>query len=131
MSVFNLSRLEGQTGELRSFPFDHRVSCAVTAARRSVCCTPVPNTVDADTAALINGASAGIGASTAILFAKTGCNLVLLARRQDKLDEVKAQAEAAYPAGKKGKVVVITVDMTNLSELDSVTSKLDGLKVDM
>lgn len=42
--------------------------------------------------ALITGASSGIGAATAIAFAKAGINLVLLARNQTKLDAVAHQA---------------------------------------
>jgi len=78
---------------------------------------------------LITGASAGIGASTAILFAKCGCNLVLIARRADKLADVKAKAEEAY-GSKKGKVVCIGADMTKPKELDAIVGKLEGLKVD-
>lgn len=78
--------------------------------------------------ALITGASSGIGASTALLFAKAGCNLVLLARRADRLEEVKARCEAA---NQKGKVVVVETDVTKRGDLDGVLGKLDGLKVDM
>ena len=80
--------------------------------------------------ALITGASAGIGASTAILFAKAGCNLVLLARRAQNLADVKTKCEAV--ATNKGcKVVVVEADMTKRDHLDLVLGKLEGLKVDM
>ncbi|WVR05037.1 hypothetical protein IAU60_002049 [Kwoniella sp. DSM 27419] len=81
--------------------------------------------------ALITGASAGIGAATALLFAKAGTNLILLARRADALAAVKAKAEENFKAaGKQGKVVVIEADMQKTADLDAVLSKTEGLEVD-
>eukprot|EP00965_Chrysotila_dentata_P250492 6209481-Pleurochrysis_carterae.AAC.2 len=45
--------------------------------------------------ALITGASAGIGKATACAFAAAGINLVLVARREDKLLEIKAEVCSA------------------------------------
>ena len=42
--------------------------------------------------AIITGANAGIGKATAALFAREGANLVLAARRLDKLKEVEEYA---------------------------------------
>jgi 3-hydroxy acid dehydrogenase/malonic semialdehyde reductase len=64
-----------------------------------------------------------------VLFARTGCNLVLTARRADKLAEVKAKCEEAL--GGKGKVLVIEADMTKREDLNGILGKLEGLKVDM
>jgi NADP-dependent 3-hydroxy acid dehydrogenase YdfG len=44
--------------------------------------------------ALITGASAGIGWATALALAGEGANLVLTARRQERLDELATQVEA-------------------------------------
>lgn len=82
----------------------------------------------------MTGASAGIGASTAELFAKCGSNVVLLARRADNLQAVKAKCEAAHKeSGLKegGKVVVIEADMQKNEHLDAIPTKLEGLEVDM
>lgn len=56
-----------------------------------------------DKVVLITGASAGIGKSTAILFAKAGANVVLTARREDKLNETLAQCQEAVKQGATGK----------------------------
>ncbi|VDB82966.1 unnamed protein product [Peniophora sp. CBMAI 1063] len=69
---------------------------------------------------LITGASAGIGAATAILFAKGGANLILLARRADALKSVaeaaaKAHKEAGVQAG--GKIVNVQLDVSDKAQV--------------
>lgn len=44
--------------------------------------------------AVITGANSGIGKETALLFAKEGANLVLAARRKEKLEEVENQVKS-------------------------------------
>ncbi len=53
--------------------------------------------------AIITGASSGIGAATALAMAKAGIDLVLVARRRDKLEEV---AKSVRHFGRKAHVVV-------------------------
>ena len=46
--------------------------------------------------ALITGCSTGLGVQMAKALANQGCNIVAVARRQDKLDEVAAMLKAEY-----------------------------------
>ncbi len=46
--------------------------------------------------ALITGASKGIGKEMAFLFAEKDCNMVLVARSEDRLMRLKEQLEAKY-----------------------------------
>ena len=63
---------------------------------------------------IITGASSGIGAATAVAFAKQGANLVLAARRMEKLQEVAAQCKAA---GAK-EVLVMHCDVSRREEVE-------------
>ena len=56
-----------------------------------------------DQVIIITGASSGIGAATAIEFAKAGMNVVLNARREEKLHAV---AEQVRQTGAQAEVVV-------------------------
>ncbi|RKP26802.1 hypothetical protein SYNPS1DRAFT_32639 [Syncephalis pseudoplumigaleata] len=47
---------------------------------------------------IITGASAGIGEACAREFAKTGANLVLTARRIDRLNQLKTELQSHYPS---------------------------------
>ncbi|KAI5476942.1 hypothetical protein MNV49_007043 [Pseudohyphozyma bogoriensis] len=47
---------------------------------------------------LITGASVGIGAETAILFSKAGCNVIITARRKPQLDIIAERCKAANKA---------------------------------
>jgi NADP-dependent 3-hydroxy acid dehydrogenase YdfG len=48
---------------------------------------------------LITGASAGFGEAMAWRFAEAGCKLVLVARRLERLESLKAQLVDAYQVG--------------------------------
>lgn len=59
---------------------------------------------------LITGASSGIGEAMAYEFSRLGGNLVLMARRQDRLDEIRKYLQSQYPAVK---VVAIKADVAD------------------
>lgn len=80
-----------------------------------------------DKTVLVTGASSGIGAATAVLFAKAGANVVVAARRAEKLAEVCKACEEANRAGQTGKggrYAAISLDMRNLEQLERVVSLL-------
>lgn len=58
--------------------------------------------------AVVTGASSGLGADAAIAYANAGADVALLARRTEKLNEVKAEIEKI---GRK--VVAVSCDVTN------------------
>lgn len=68
---------------------------------------------------LITGASSGIGAATARLLGAAGADLVLLARRRDRLEQVAAEVERR---GGRARVQV-----TDLTDEHQVTRALDRL----
>lgn len=66
----------------------------------------------------------GIGAATGILFAKAGCNVILAARREDKLREVKAAALEAAGSNSKVKVLTVTLDVQDKDAVEGFLDKL-------
>ncbi|KZT50803.1 NAD(P)-binding protein [Calocera cornea HHB12733] len=76
---------------------------------------------------LITGASSGIGAVPAILFAKAGSNLILLARRQDALTSVASAAQAAHKAAGLtvgGKVATVVLDVSDREAVAGLLGKI-------
>ena len=71
--------------------------------------------------ALITGASSGIGKELAIIHAKNGGDLVLVARREDKLNELKQELEEQYK-------VAITIIAKDLSDLNTPNQIYDEIK---
>lgn len=68
-----------------------------------------------DQVVMITGASSGLGADAASGFAAQGANLVLLARRKDRLDAEKEKLEKEFGI----KVLPIACDVTKEEELKS------------
>src|SRR4051812_17884045 len=79
--------------------------------------------------ALITGASGGIGLELTKLFAKDGYNLVLVARSQDKLTQVKAELEKRRGIS----VLIIPKDLADPNAPDEIYSELEaaGVQIDV
>ncbi|KAI8388016.1 uncharacterized protein BYT42DRAFT_558642 [Radiomyces spectabilis] len=69
----------------------------------------------------ITGASAGIGEATAREFAKEGSNLVLAARRAERLEELKKDLLEKYPSIK---IHVAALDISKKAEIDRMMAAL-------
>jgi 3-hydroxy acid dehydrogenase / malonic semialdehyde reductase len=63
---------------------------------------------------VITGASSGIGASCAKMFAKEGASLILAARRRDKLEEVATEIKQAY----QSKIYLLEMDVSDRHEVE-------------
>jgi len=78
---------------------------------------------------LLTGASSGIGAALAPMLAKEGANLVLLARRKERLDEIAEQIGQQF--GSDRKIVLIDGDITDAQvrhrAVQSAVEQLGGL----
>ncbi|XAO23456.1 hypothetical protein I312_102234 [Cryptococcus bacillisporus CA1280] len=73
--------------------------------------------------AVVTGASGGIGAATAVLFARAGCNVILLARRQDALSKVAQQCKEEGADGIK-----VFTKMLDVNDRTSVEDLVPALK---
>ncbi len=68
----------------------------------------------------ITGASAGIGKATALAFAKEGANLIITARRVERLENLAKEIETNYGV----KVLALKLDVRNKNEVASVINSL-------
>lgn len=80
-----------------------------------------------DKNAVITGASRGIGKAISEVFAAHGCNLYLIARNADKLQELKQEIESRYAV----QVVVFQADVRNREEIHKIINVLKSEKVNM
>ena len=71
---------------------------------------------------LVTGASAGIGKACAYAFAKEGANIIIGARRVERLEVIKNEIEEKYSV----KVLSLKLDVTNREEVISSIASLDG-----
>lgn len=80
-----------------------------------------------DKVVLVTGASSGIGAAAAKLFARAGANVVLAARRAEKLADVEAACQEANTAGSTGHgghYAAVSLDMRSTESLDTLLQRL-------
>jgi hypothetical protein len=79
--------------------------------------------------ALVTGASSGIGAEFARILAARGCDLILVARRAAKLEELAASLKVAYSTT----VTVIAHDLSQTHAADTLWEKImaGGHRVDI
>lgn len=71
--------------------------------------------------AVITGASSGIGRDLALLWAEWGCNVALVARRKEMLEEVAAECRS-----KGVKALVLKGDVTDAKAMESVRDQVVG-----
>lgn len=78
--------------------------------------------------ALITGASAGIGEACAYLLAEKGVNLILVARRRDKLNSVKEDLLEMFP---NITIRCESCDLTQVTAIDDLIERLADTQVDI
>ena len=69
---------------------------------------------------LITGSSSGIGASTALLFAKSGANVVITGRNADNVSKIAKQCTDVSP--KQLKALQVIADVTNNEDIDRLVN---------
>src|SRR2546423_9590401 len=67
---------------------------------------------------VVAGASAGIGEATARMLARDGATVVLVARRKERLDSLKAEIEAAG-----GRALAIAADVTDAAGRERIVGE--------
>lgn len=77
--------------------------------------------------ALVTGASAGIGRDIARSLAKHGINLIITARRRDRLLALKEELTAAYGV----KVKIITADLTDAKQCIELHKRVEKYNIDI
>ena len=74
---------------------------------------------------LITGASSGIGKETVFEYARHGHDLIIVARRTEKLEEIRTELISRY----KINVEVITLDLSNIDSAEVLFQKVFHYRV--
>ena len=77
--------------------------------------------------AWVTGASSGIGREIARSLAKHGINVIITARRKDKLDELKSELVDMY----KVKVLSIKADLSDEKQVFELYRRVQKYKIDI
>lgn len=75
--------------------------------------------------ALVTGASSGIGEAFALQIAEKGYNVVLVARRADRLDRLAEQLRAQFAA----ETAVVAIDLTSPTATPAILAALDERQI--
>ncbi|KAK0170895.1 hypothetical protein PV328_008684 [Microctonus aethiopoides] len=73
---------------------------------------------------MITGASSGLGEALAHAFYQCGCKLILVARRKEKLEEVKSALMRIHHNGPTYTPIVFPLDITELDSLPEAIEKI-------
>ena len=71
--------------------------------------------------AIVTGASSGIGAAAAQALAAAGCDVVLAARRQERLDKLAAAIERHYPV----RALALATDVTDHTQIERLVARTE------
>jgi len=74
---------------------------------------------------LITGASSGIGEACAKAFAAEGCALVLIARRMERLEKLKASLQS----GQSIDIRIIKIDVRDRQQVSSALKEIDDIDI--
>ncbi len=77
--------------------------------------------------AFVSGASAGIGETVSKMLASNGVNLILAARRIEKLENLKSELEQKYNI----KVKTIKLDFSKAEDIKNAVENLEDKKIDI